>query len=266
MKKKNWSQKKKIVRPVGEEMPETVISVDHVTMRYRIAEEDSSSLKEYLINKVTKKSAYKELLAVNDVSFEVGKGEILGIIGVNGSGKSTLLKLIAGVIQPSGGTIVVDRKKVQLLTLGSGFDMELSAKENVYLSGSIIGYSREYIDKKYDEIVEFAELGGFMQEKMKKFSSGMISRLAFAIATARETPEILILDEVLSVGDLFFKQKSEEKMREMIKGGSTVLIVSHSPEVIRKNCTKAIWIHKGELRMEGNPEEVCSCYQNMGRV
>ena len=152
---------------------------------------------------------------------------------------------------------IVDRRKVQLLTLGTGFDLELTGRENVYLNGAIIGYTKKYIDEHYEKIVQFAELEEFMEEKVKNYSSGMVSRLGFAIATVRDTPEILILDEVLSVGDLFFRQKSEARIREMIHGGSTVLIVSHSPSVIRNNCNKAIWIEKGKLREVGPPKQMC---------
>ena len=170
--------------------------------------------------------------------------------------------MISGALIPTGGRVLVDRSKVQLLTLGTGFDMELTGRENVYLNGAIIGYTKEFIDQKYDEIVRFAELEGFMEEKVRNYSSGMVSRLGFAIATVRDTPEILILDEVLSVGDLFFRKKSEARIRQMIHGGSTVLIVSHAPSVIRTNCTKAIWIEKGIKRAEGDPKEVCDWYEN----
>ena len=186
---------------------------------------------------------------------------MVGLIGTNGSGKSTMLKIISGALVPTKGNVIVDRGKVQLLTLGTGFDLELTGRENVYLNGAIIGYTKRYIDENYEKIVRFAELEGFMDEKVKNYSSGMVSRLGFAIATVRDTPEILILDEVLSVGDLFFRQKSEARIREMIHGGSTVLIVSHSPSVIRNNCSKAIWIEKGKLRAVGPPKEVCDAYE-----
>ena len=156
---------------------------------------------------------------------------------------------------PTSGKVEVDRNKIQLLTLGTGFDFELTGRENVYLNGAIIGYTKEYIDEKYDEIVKFAELEGFMEEKVRNYSSGMVSRICgFAIATIRNTPEILILDEVLSVGDMFFRQKSESRIKEMMHGGSTVLIVSHPTSVIRNNCTKAVWIEKGNSRAIGDPK------------
>lgn len=244
-------------------LEQTVVDVKHVTMRFRLAQEEAASLKEYLIKTLKGQNRYRTLTALKDISFEVKQGDVVGIIGTNGSGKSTLLKIIAGALQPSEGEVTADRSRVQMLTLGTGFDMELTARENVYLNGAIIGYSREYIDEKYDDIVAFAELQGFMEERMKNFSSGMVSRLGFAIATMRDAPDILILDEVLSVGDMFFRKKSEKRIKEMIHSGATVLIVSHSADVICKNCDKAVWIEKGELRMAGNPKEVCQAYQGL---
>lgn len=239
------------------------IAVRHITMQFRRACEESSSLKELFINTFRKGQKYETFTALDDVSFTVFKGEVAGIIGTNGSGKSTILKIIAGVLVPTKGKVEADQDKIQLLTLGTGFDPELTGRENVYLNGAMIGYSKKYLDEKYEEIVRFAELEGFMDEKVRNYSSGMVSRLGFAIATAQDTPEILILDEVLSVGDLFFRKKSEARIQEMIHGGSTVLIVSHSPSVIRSNCTKAIWIEKGKLQAVGDPQEVCDKYEKM---
>ena len=244
---------------------ETVIQIDDVSMRFKINEINAGSLKEYLVATVKRRNKYHELQALQHISFDVARGEVLGIIGTNGSGKSTLLKLIAGVLSPSEGRITVDRKKVQFLALGVGFDVELTARENVYLNGAIIGYSKEFIDGHFEKIVQFAELDGFMDEKIKNFSSGMTSRLGFAIATAGDTPEILILDEVLSVGDMFFRKKSEQKIREMIHSGSTVLIVSHSTDTIIKNCTKAVWIEKGVMRQIGEPKKVCEAYRKQAQ-
>lgn len=243
-------------------MPEgTEILVRHVTMQFRRAADESASLKEWMVGSLRQRRKYETFRALDDVSFQVGKGEVVGIIGTNGSGKSTLLKIISGALIPTAGTVWVDRQKVQLLTLGTGFDPELTGRENVYLSGALIGYSKKYIDAHYDQIVAFAELAGFMEEKVRNYSSGMVSRLGFAIATAQDAPEILILDEVLSVGDLFFRKKSEQRIREMIHGGSTVLIVSHSTPVIRGNCSRAIWIEKGRLRADGPPDAVCDAYE-----
>lgn len=243
------------------DLEDTAIYVSHVTMKFRLAKDEASSLKEYLIRAIKRQNQYSWLTALDDISFEVKQGDVLGIIGTNGSGKSTLLKIVSGALIPTDGTVQVDRSKVQILTLGTGFDMELTARENVYLNGSIIGYSREYIDEKYEDIVRFAELEGFMDERMKNFSSGMVSRLGFAIATMRDAPDILILDEVLAVGDVFFRKKSMKRIQEMIHGGATVLIVSHSMDTIRSNCNKAVWIEKGKLRMIGNPKEVCAAYE-----
>lgn len=242
-------------------LEQTVIAVQHVTMRFKMAQDEVSSLKEYVIRALKGQNHYQYLTALSDISFDVKQGDVMGIIGTNGSGKSTLLKVVSGGLNPTEGCVDVDRSKVHMLTLGMGFDMELTARENVYLNGAIIGYKKEYIDEKYDEIVEFAELEGFMDERMKNFSSGMVSRLGFAIATIRDTPDILILDEVLSVGDVFFREKSMERIRQMIHGGATVLLVSHSSDVIIKNCNRAVWIEKGVLQMDGKPKEVCAAYE-----
>lgn len=242
-----------------------VISIKNVIMRFKVADSASSGIKEYFIQKVTKKLHYKEFVALDNVSFDVYKGEVVGIIGTNGSGKSTMLRLVSGVINPTFGHIEVDRSKVQLLTLGTGFDMELTARENVYLNGSIIGYSKKFLDEHFDEIIEFAELENFVDEKVKNFSSGMVSRLGFSIATAGDAAEILILDEVLSVGDEFFRKKSLARVKEMIHGGSTVLLVSHSMGTILDNCSKVVWIEKGKLQMVGDAKVVCQKYQEQGK-
>lgn len=241
------------------------ISVQNVTMEFKRQKDESTSIKEHMIRVLKRQVSYERFKALDDVSFDIRKGEVVGIIGTNGSGKSTILKIISGVLEPTKGRVLVDKKKIQLLTLGTGFDFELTGRENVYLNGAIIGYTKEFIDEKYDEIVKFAELEGFMEEKVRNYSSGMVSRLGFAIATIRNTPEILILDEVLAVGDMFFRQKSEARIKEMMHGGSTVLIVSHSPSVIRSNCTKAVWIEKGKLMAVGDPKEVCDAYEKMGK-
>ncbi len=246
---------------IKENLAAPVISVRNVTMKFKISTSNASGFKEYLIQRLKRQVSYREFLALDNISFDVMQGEIVGIIGTNGSGKSTLLRIVSGALKPTSGEVLVDRKKIQLLTLGTGFDMELSAKENVYLNGAIIGYPKSFIDEHYDEIVQFAELDGFMDEKVKNFSSGMVSRLGFAIATVGDAAEILILDEVLSVGDEFFRKKSLKRVKEMIHGGSTVLMVSHGMGTILENCTKVVWIEKGEMRMVGEPKEVCGAYQ-----
>ena len=240
-----------------------VISVKNVTMCFKVSTSNASGIKEYLIQRLKHQVSYRELLALDNISFDVMRGEIVGIIGTNGSGKSTLLRIVSGALKPTSGEVIVDKRKIQLLTLGTGFDMELSARENVYLNGAIIGYTKNFIDEHYDEIVQFAELDGFMDEKVKNFSSGMVSRLGFAIATVGDAAEILILDEVLSVGDEFFRKKSLKRVKEMIHGGSTVLMVSHGMGTILENCTKVVWIEKGEMKMVGEPKVVCEEYQNM---
>lgn len=245
---------------------QTVISVQDITMKFKVATQNTSGIKDYFIQFLKRKISYREFCALDNVSFDVYKGEVVGIIGTNGSGKSTILKIVSGALRPTSGHVEVDRKKVQLLTLGTGFDMELTGRENVYLNGAIIGYSKEFLDEHYDEIVKFAELEDFMDEKVKNYSSGMVSRLGFAIATAGDAAEILILDEVLSVGDEFFRKKSLARVKEMIHGGSTVLLVSHSMPTIKDNCSKVVWIEKGKLRMVGRPEEVCKAYQHMNEV
>lgn len=254
----------KIIPSVMENGPE--ILVKNVTMQFRRAKDEASSIKEWMVRTIRRQHRYETFTALNNISFSIEKGEVVGILGTNGSGKSTLLKIISGALIPTSGRVWVDRKKVQLLTLGTGFDMELTGRENIYLNGAIIGYPKEFLDEKFDEIVRFAELEGFMEEKVRNYSSGMVSRLGFAIATIADTPEILILDEVLSVGDLFFRKKSEQRIREMIHSGSTVLMVSHSPSVIQNNCTKAIWIEKGRLMAIGDPAEICRAYEKRGRT
>lgn len=238
-----------------------VIEIKELCMDFKLMTEESDSLKERILKSFQKKNEYKILHALKDINLNITRGEILGIIGSNGSGKSTLLRIIAGALKQTKGEVIVDKKKVQLLTLGTGFDPQLTAKENVYLNGALIGYSEKYINENYQKIVEFAELQGFMNEKVKNFSSGMISRLGFSIATAGDFKDILILDEVLSVGDIAFRRKSGERIHELIHGGATVLMVSHSIDSIMSHCSKTIWLEKGEIRMEGNPKEVCKEYK-----
>lgn len=242
------------------DLDKPVIKIQDVSMVFNLSNSDASGLKEYLIQRLKRQVEYNKLYALREVSFNIYKGEIVGIIGSNGSGKSTLLKIVSGALKPTKGSVAVDRRKVQILTLGTGFDVELTARENVYLNGAIIGYTKEFLDMHYNEIVRFAELEDFMDQKVKNFSSGMVSRLGFAIATAGDAAEILILDEVLSVGDESFKKKSLARIKEMIHGGSTVLMVSHGMSTIIDNCTKCVWIEKGVLRMIDEPKIVCDEY------
>lgn len=242
-----------------------VISVKNVSMEFQVPLEGSSSLKEYLIKVFTGKNTSRTLKALRNIRLEVYEGEILGIIGTNGSGKSTLLKIISGALTPTRGRVETEEENIQLLTLGTGFDRELTARENVFLNGALLGYSRSFLKEKYPDIVRFAELEDFMEQKIKNFSSGMVSRLGFAVAAAWENPGILILDEVLSVGDVFFKEKSTARIRELMKKGRAVLIVSHSTDTILRNCTRALWIEKGVQKLTGSPKEVCQAYLDYGR-
>lgn len=237
-----------------------MIEIRDLWMDFKISLDKKDSLKERIISSLQKRNDYTILHALKEINLEVKSGEVLGIIGSNGSGKSTLLRIIAGILKPSKGEIKVDKKKVQLLTLGTGFDGQLTAKENVYLNGSLIGYSQKFLDENYDKIVKFAELDGFMNEKIKNFSSGMTARLGFAIATAGDFKDILLLDEVLSVGDIAFRKKSGERIHELMHGGATVLLVSHSIDTILSHCSRVIWLEKGELRENGTPSVVCKNY------
>lgn len=257
---KNDIQEEDFKEAIIECFDDPVIEIKDICMNFKVVTESSNGVKDWLINFIKGKNKYRILQALDHVSFNVYEGEVIGIIGTNGSGKSTLLKIVSGAILPTNGEVIVDRRKVQLLTLGTGFDMELTARENIYLNGAIIGYSRKFIDDHFDEIVEFAELQDFVDEKVKNFSSGMVSRLGFSIATVGDAAEILILDEVLSVGDEFFRKKSLARIKEMIHGGSTVLMVSHGMDTIKDNCSKVVWIEKGKLMMIGSANEVCDAY------
>ena len=250
-------------------MNDDMIKVDNVSMRFNLGIEKGFSLKQgfvdmFSVKKRREKKENKkknEFWALNDISFNVKKGEVVGLIGSNGSGKSTMLKIVAGVMKPTKGSVTVCGNVCPMIELGAGFDMDLTASENVYLNGAVMGYTKDFIASKYDEIVEFSELKDFMEVPVKNFSSGMVARLAFSIATIVD-PEILIVDEILSVGDIAFQAKSEEKMKSMIGGGTTVLYVSHSIDSIEKLCNRVIWIEKGTIKEIGHPKEVCEHYKN----
>lgn len=243
---------------------ETMIKVDDVSMVFNMASETMNNLKEYAIALARRELHFKEFRALDHVSLEVKKGDVFGILGTNGSGKSTLLKIIAGVLEPSEGTCTVNGSIAPLIELGAGFDMELTARENIFLNGALLGYSKKFIEEHFDEIVEFAEIEQFLDMPLKNYSSGMVARIAFAIATVI-IPEILIVDEVLSVGDFMFQQKCERRINTLIKEHNvTVLIVSHSNEQIERLCNKAIWIEKGHERISGNAHDVCQIYRMLG--
>lgn len=236
-----------------------VIKVEHATVRFNMASERIDNLKEYFVKLVKRQLMFQEFLALKDVSFEVKKGEAWGLVGTNGSGKSTLLKLICGILKPYKGSVTVNGSIAPLIELGAGFDGELTARENIYLNGAVLGYSKEFMDNHYDEIVDFAELHNFMDMPIKNYSSGMAARLGFAIATIVR-PEILIVDEVLAVGDLAFQEKCQKRMQEMLAGGTTLLFVSHSIDTVRGLCDYAIWINKGDVMMTGEVNQVCDAY------
>lgn len=239
-----------------------MIEVNDVSMKFNLGIEKGFSLKQGfvdLFNKEKRKNKKKnEFWALSDVSFNVKKGEVVGFIGSNGAGKSTLLKVVAGVMKPTKGNVKAYGNICPMIELGAGFDMDLTARENIYLNGAVMGYSKELIDSKFNDIVEFSELREFLDVPVKNFSSGMVARLAFSVATIVE-PEILIVDEILSVGDIAFQAKSESKMRSMIGGGTTVLFVSHSIEQIKKMCDRVVWIEHGVVQKIGG-KEVCDEY------
>ena len=241
-----------------------MVGVEHVSMVFNMANQQLNSLKEYAIALARRELMFKEFKALDDVSFTVRRGDVFGILGTNGSGKSTMLKIIAGVLEPTSGSCSVNGKIAPLIELGAGFDMELTARENIYLNGALLGYSRKFIDEHFDEIVDFAETEAFLDMPMKNYSSGMVARIAFAIATVI-VPEILIVDEVLSVGDFMFQRKCEDRISELINNyGVTVLLVSHSNDQIERLCNKAIWIEKGHTKMIGSARDVCGAYRLLG--
>ena len=238
-----------------------MIKVNDISMKFNLGIEKNFSLKQGCIDFLKRKKREKnEFWALSNVSFEVKQGEVVGFVGSNGAGKSTLLKVIAGVMKPTKGSVEVYGNICPMIELGAGFDMDLTARENIYLNGAVMGYSKQFIDSKFNEIVEFSELKDFLEVPVKNFSSGMVARLAFSIATVVD-PEILIVDEILSVGDMAFQQKSENKMRSMIGGGTTVLFVSHSIDQIKKICDRAVWLEHGKVQMIGKSDEVCEAYK-----
>ena len=240
---------------------ETVIKVSNATVRFNKATENFNGLKEYFIKMLKGELMFQEFLALKDVSFEVKKGESWGLIGTNGSGKSTLLKLICGILKPYKGTVEVNGTIAPLIELGAGFDSELTARENIYLNGALLGYDKAFMDQHFDEIIEFSELSEFIDVPLKNFSSGMAARLGFSVATIVK-PDILIVDEVLAVGDAAFQEKCKQRMTEMLSGGTTLLFVSHSIEQVKELCENVIWIDKGIVKAKGKAEDIITKYQD----
>jgi len=243
-------------------MSDIMIDIQEATMDFHVDHENTNSFKEFFVNLLKGKLHYDHFRAVDNVSIRIKRGEVCGIVGRNGAGKSTLLKMIAGVLKPTGGKIDIYGNIAPMLELGAGFDQDLTARENIYLNGAILGYSKAFLDSKFDDIVRFSELERFIDQPVRTFSSGMMMRLAFSIATQID-PEILIVDEILSVGDSHFRQKSEGRMREMMSGGTTVLMVSHVLGQIRSMCDRVIWLDHGRVVMDGDPQMVCDAYEGL---
>lgn len=243
-------------------MSEKVIDVSHVSMHFNLMVEKVDSLKEYVVKLLKGKLLYNDFVALNDVSFHVEKGEIVGLVGFNGAGKSTMLKILAGVLTPTEGSVKVVGSVAPLIEVGAGFDPELTARENIYLNGAILGHDKKFMDSKFDEIIDFAELRNFIDVPVKNFSSGMYARLGFAIATMVH-PDILIVDEVLSVGDYKFQQKCEQRIQSMIDEGVTIILVSHDIGMIERLCTKVIWLDHGKLKDVGTTKKICNEYKKI---
>ena len=240
---------------------DAIIDVKNVCMRFNLAEEKTDSIKEYFVKLVSGKLHFTEFYALKDVSFQIKPGEAVALIGKNGSGKSTMLKILAGVLYPSAGSVRVNGSIAPLIELGAGFDLELTAMENIYMNGAILGHDRKFMDQHFAEIVEFSELQEFIHVPLKNFSSGMIARLGFSIATIVRA-DILIVDEVLAVGDFRFQEKCHRKIAQLLEGGTTLLFVSHNAAQVKALCPKAIWLDHGKVMAFGNTEEVYRMYEN----
>ena len=241
---------------------DSIITVENVSMHFRMDKNRTTSLKEWVVSFLKGKQQYEEFHALENVTFDVKRGEIFGVIGRNGAGKSTLLKVVSGIYKPTSGKAVSAGRIAPMLELGSGFDQELSGHDNIFLNGAILGFTEDFLKQKYDEIVAFSELGEFIHQPIKTYSSGMMMRLAFSVATIVE-PEILIVDEILAVGDASFQQKSRARMLELMQGGTTVLFVSHSMSQIREMCDRVLWLDHGTVKMIGETQQVCDAYETM---
>lgn len=241
---------------------DSIITVDNVSVHFRMDKNHTTSLKEWVVSFLKGKQQYEEFHALENVTFDVKRGEIFGVIGRNGAGKSTLLKVVSGIYKPTSGKAVSAGRIAPMLELGSGFDQELSGHDNIFLNGAILGFTEDFLKQKYDEIVAFSELGEFIHQPIKTYSSGMMMRLAFSVATIVE-PEILIVDEILAVGDASFQQKSRARMLELMKGGTTVLFVSHTMSQIREMCDRVLWLDHGTVKMIGETQQVCDAYETM---
>lgn len=237
-----------------------MVEVKDVSLKFKLEQNRANSLKEFCVRWMKHDLKSEDFWALSGISFEVEKGDVIGIIGHNGAGKSTLLKVISGIMKPTKGSVEAHGNIVPMLELGSGFDFELSGRENIYLNGAILGYSEEFLNNKYQEIVDFSELGNFIESPLRTYSSGMLARLAFSVACVVE-PEILIVDEILSVGDADFQEKSRARMMGLMAGGTTVFFVSHSLEQIREMCNKVLWLEHGEAQQFGKTKEICNLYE-----
>ena len=249
----------KIIMNTSDE--KVIVSLDNVSMHFNMSGEKLDSLKEYFIKLLKRQLFFKKYVALENISFKICKGDVFGIVGLNGSGKSTTLKIISGILKPTKGKVSVQGTIAPLIELGAGFDLELTARENIYLNGAVLGHSKKIMREKFDDIVEFSEMQNFLDVPMKNYSSGMVARIAFSVATMVR-PEILIVDEILAVGDFQFQEKCNRRIEEMMEGGTTIILVSHSIEQIEALCNKVMWLEKGKIRMIGGVDEVCSAYKN----
>lgn len=243
---------------------ENAVELRNIEMHFNMCKEKLESFKEYFIKLMKRQLMFEDFVALDNVSFDIEQGDVFGIVGLNGSGKSTTLKIISGILQPTKGSVKTNGVIAPLIELGAGFDMELTARENIYLNGSVLGYSKKFMDEKFDDIVEFSEMKDFLDTPMKNYSSGMVARIGFAIATVT-TPDILIVDEILAVGDFLFQKKCEERINAMMKDNTTVIIVSHSIDQIERLCKHCVWLDHGKVKLIGDTQTVCEAYKNEAR-